>query len=380
MNFNQYIRKHSSYYFDNDIDKLDVKTNYILRFWNEKRKNFDFIKKSIPVEVSKTTAQIWKKYLNADFVIPFQRTLKTKVNNTEDYNTLVSEFCNRNSVVDNKVSNTYELDGKVFPQGMKLMKFLKYFAEKYDIMTEFEEYRLKYSQIMNDKKLKGNLVISIHPIDFATMSDNSNGWTSCMSWAHKGGYRAGTIEMLNSPYVVVAYLESDTETYEGRPSKKWRKLFIKTPEIVCGVKGYPYENAELDEIVLRELSPADFRRTEFVLDYSMDKFCNIETEIKLEFSTDYMYNDFYSLNKLTAYIGPQIEKGSTIETHYSGPLICLCCGEGFVPEVETQLLCEDCEDLPRCSECGRIMEPEEANNTFCEDCEYNMEEDDEYYE
>jgi hypothetical protein len=351
-----------------------------LRFWNEKRKNFDFIRKSIPVEVSKTTAQIWRKYLNSNFVIPFQRILKTKVTDNEDYNALTSELCNRCSIVDNKISDTYEFDGKVFPQGMKLMKFLKYFAEKYDIMTEFEEYRLKYSQVMNDKKLKGNLVISIHPIDFATMSDNSNGWTSCMSWANKGGYRAGTIEMMNSPYVVVAYLESDTETYNERPSKKWRKLFIKTPELVCGVKGYPFENEELDEIVLRELSPADFKRTQFVLDHHVDKFYNLENEIKLEFFTGYMYNDFYSLNKLTAYIGPQVENYSTIETNYSGPLICLCCGEGFVPEVETQLLCEDCEELPRCSECGRVMEPEEANNTFCEDCLYNMEEDDEYDE
>ena len=51
-----------------------------------------------------------------------------------------------------------------------------------------EEFRIKHSQILNQKELVGNINLSIHPMDFWTLSDNDCGWSSCMSWMENDCY------------------------------------------------------------------------------------------------------------------------------------------------------------------------------------------------
>ena len=41
------------------------------------------------------------------------------------------------------------------------------------------------------------------------MSDNDYGWDSCMGWMNEGEYRLGTVEMMNSPCIVVAYIDGE---------------------------------------------------------------------------------------------------------------------------------------------------------------------------
>ena len=95
-------------------------------------------------------------------------------------------------------------------RGCRALKTLGKLIEGFGLdMKEFEQYRIKHSQILNQKKLKGTLCISIHPLDYVTMSDNDSGWESCMSWENSGCYRQGTVEMMNSTCVVVAYLEAE---------------------------------------------------------------------------------------------------------------------------------------------------------------------------
>jgi uncharacterized protein YozE (UPF0346 family) len=96
-------------------------------------------------------------------------------------------------------------------EGAKVMKLLAKIAKSINAEESFEEFRLEHSRILNTKDLKGTLCLSIHPLDYMTMSDNASNWSSCMSWREDGCYRAGTIEMMNSPCVVVAYLKSAKE-------------------------------------------------------------------------------------------------------------------------------------------------------------------------
>ena len=114
----------------------------------------------------------------------------------------------------------------------------KEFEKNYDTPMRdlFEKFRIKHSMVLNDKVLKGNLCISIHPMDFITMSDNNSKWSSCMSWKEEGCYRVGTIEMMNSNNVVCCYLES-TEPYIFNDNytwnnKKWRQLCYVTKDII----------------------------------------------------------------------------------------------------------------------------------------------------
>ena len=66
------------------------------------------------------------------------------------------------------------------------------------------------------------------------MSDNNSGWESCMSWRNNGCYRRGTVEMMNSPYVIVAYLmlEELVSVLEnsanmGLPVPSWLRSVLK---------------------------------------------------------------------------------------------------------------------------------------------------------
>lgn len=81
---------------------------------------------------------------------------------------------------------------------------------------EFEEFRICQSMCTNTTALEGKLCLSIHPLDYMTMSDNACDWSSCMSWQEDGCYRMGTVEMMNSPCVIVAYLESSHPMYFSR--------------------------------------------------------------------------------------------------------------------------------------------------------------------
>ena len=173
----------------------------------------------------------------------------------ESLRRIVSDSFLAKNCVDQDTVKVTLVNGKTIsaPQGSKPMKFLAKIAEAYNKMEEFEQFRLEHSRVLNTKELKGTLCLSIHPLDFMTMSDNASGWSSCMSWEESGCYRRGTVEMMNSTNVLVAYLASkDNMSIPGGTwnNKKWRELFI-VDDILTGVKGYPYQSDELVDMVLQ---------------------------------------------------------------------------------------------------------------------------------
>ena len=174
---------------------------------------------------------------------------------------LMSDECLINNTYDGPSFEIIKRDGKPFRvnRGCKTSKTLGKLADIFDI-PGWEDFRICHSQILNQKALGGKLTISIHPLDYMTMSDNSYGWESCMSWEKEGGYRQGTVEMMNSRCVVIAYLAGDDQMRIGDDywnSKKWRQLFIVDHNLIAGVKDYPYHNEALGlEVVkwLKELA------------------------------------------------------------------------------------------------------------------------------
>ena len=149
-------------------------------------------------------------------------------------------------------------NGKIYTvhTGSKPMKALSKIANAFDI-PYFEDFRICHSLVHNQKKIKGELTLSIHPLDYWTMSDNDCDWDSCMSWREYGSYRQGTIEMMNSPSVVVAYIKASEPMKIGNnmewTNKKWRQLFIVDKDVILGIKDYPYRNPNLSCIVAKWL-------------------------------------------------------------------------------------------------------------------------------
>lgn len=230
--------------------------------------------------------------------------------------------------------------------------------------TGYEMFRQAHSQVLNQKQIKGNVCLSIHPLDYITMSDNDCGWTSCMSWMEEyGDYRLGTIEMMNSPCVVVAYVEASEPMWVcGRNwnNKRWRQLYIATREVILGNRQYPYESDDLQGVVIRWLRELMQKLPDYgpypeeTVQLRNDAWNTIrEKEIRFQFYTSYMYNDVYDYR--LAYVADQkIEDGETYSCHFSGPAVCTGCGD--IIEYDTvdsnRVQCRACDGGWKCEICG----------------------------
>lgn len=259
-----------------------------------------------------------------------------------------------------------------FQCGTKPMKLIEKVARHYGILDEgFEEFRLIHSLGLNNKKSKGVLCLSIHPLDYMTMSDNESGWASCMSWRNDGCYRQGTVEMMNSPTVVVGYLKTvEPVHYCGTTewnNKKWRQLFIVDEDIITGVKQYPTAHDDLRDAcldMLRDFAGAEKYSDEKVILPEHEEFHRFNYKengvekskrIYFGFETDYMYNDFGSVSDLPIYLGLNVEDDDRTWVNYSGQCQCMCCGSTTNGLHSDTLLCDYCyeeEEPTYCQHCG----------------------------
>jgi hypothetical protein len=299
-------------------------------------------------------------------------------------------------------------DGKELKvqKGAKPMRVLSKIVESYGIgvevdedgVSDFEYFRRKHSLALNQKRLTGDLCLSIHPLDYMTMSDNDEGWSSCMSWMDGGEYKQGTVEMLNSPNVVVAYLAADDRKIKWSRdnewnSKKWRCLFIVDKDFIVNVKCYPYHNDELVKSAIKEIAklsgwgdvepaPYDFYnkyceyhpngRYKDVKPFEIDGH-----KVMVEFRTGAMYNDF-GTNHWIAVNPNAPEEITNFDYFYSGSPQCMWCGTSDSDIVgydydTGSLACADCNPSCYCENCDCRVSPDELIETadgyrVCEYC------------
>lgn len=228
----------------------------------------------------------------------------------------------------------------------------------------YELFRQAHSQVLNQKQIKGNLCLSIHPLDYLTMSDNDCGWTSCMSWMEEAGdYRLGTIEMMNSNCVVVAYIESHESMFvcgSNWNNKRWRQLYIVTREVILGNRQYPYDSDEIQGVTIRWLRelmgqvPGYGPYPEETIQLRNDSWNTVrDKKIHFHFYSGYMYNDIYDYR--LAYVADQkIEDDEHYHVYFSGPAVCTGCGgEIELETVDASVVqCRACDGHWRCDFCG----------------------------
>lgn len=254
-------------------------------------------------------------------------------------------------------------------------------------MDGYEAFRLAHSLVLNQKRIQGRLCLSIHPLDFLTMSDNDCGWSSCMSWVEDyGDYRLGTIEMMNSPCVVVAYVEAKNNMFicgeDEWNNKRWRQLFIVTREMILGNRQYPYNNDVLQGAAikwLREMCQETVGWGPYTSETHQirnDAWNTINGDMNVRFnlSCNYMYNDVY--DSRLAYIAPsRFEKGQTYDLNFSGSAVCTGCGMDIpYNEVDpSRVQCRICDGCWQCNHCGDWHYSYEDSydvdgRTYCEWC------------
>lgn len=424
--FRNWVNMYGGMSDDRDPDLCVENVDYILRFWDEEKitlwkmlgEKFT-ISKDVTFKRSERQSRsdfedclgYWR--IGYKFIREYQdftadkRNLETpdsyydalyKVNRFEDIMALreltTFESLHNNIYTGDTFTITRSDDNQTLlvNKGAKISKLLGKLAKFFELSeTKYEEFRIAHSQFLNQDTIKGTLCLSIHPMDYVTMSDNDSGWDSCMNWQNEGDYRIGTVEMMNSPCILIAYLRAKEDMEFGWGdklshwnNKKWRQLYIITKDLISDIRQYPWHNDELNGLCMKWIK--DLATANLGWEYSnlctyfnnfrdanYNNFClELSDEpYSIDIYCDKMYNDVYSKDQ-KCFIG--INAPHEIEIDYSGYSECMNCGREINDISDTcMLLCDDCSNAIRCSCCGDIIHDDDYywiddDTCLCYDC------------
>ena len=378
--------------------RMDIK-DILLMHWNkEKQKLFDLFGQKLildkVIEVDKTSHELERAYYETETLHNFIDKINAWLwRSCQDINSnlgLSTDEVINNSLTEQRVLN-YGEKRHVFPKGCKTMKYLAALFEAFPELPNkdwFEKSRIEQSMLLNTKKTKVRLCLSIHPMDYMTMSDNPYNWESCMNWSD-GCYRMGTVEMMNSPCVIVAYIRGKKKldvSWNNKlqknvewNGKRWRELFVVNPtstdykdrgtvlNLISEIKAYPYRNQEYTQAVLDWL--VELCREQNQLDYIQSKYTHrgeAYDNINIGASTGLMYNDFNNTDYCNLKIALPVRP--VYNFCYSGVAQCMYCGEDSDCSYEDSILCDDCNsnERCRCCSCGARINPD-YDDYYCDD-------------
>lgn len=165
-----------------------------------------------------------------------------------------------NSLFENRVSETYRTDnGAIVKEGSKLGKAFKHFIANSRVLADLQ---IELSRIIQEDKIEGYMCLSVHPLDYLSMSENSYKWRSCH--ALDGEFRAGNLSYMMDSSTIVCYICGEDQVKlphfpESIPwnSKKWRALFYVSDDrniIFCG-RQYPFSTMTAMDFVLKNILP-----------------------------------------------------------------------------------------------------------------------------
>ena len=412
-----------------DFDKViqysqnipDPKTDRLFEVWEECKKDFIelFGGKYIYEFPEKVSFDLGPKEKH-DRVIRFAG----QVESTYGYSQL-AEFIEKQEegFFKNLTVEDYTMwSGKVIKKGTKLVKAFRNFIENEKSLTDIQN---EASRIIQEDKIEGTLCLSVHPLDFLSLSENTYNWRSCHSL--DGEYRAGNLSYMMDKHTIVCYLKgADNVNLQAfHPdvkwnSKKWRVLLYVSSDwnMVFAGRQYPFESKTGMDIVLKDLLPEAgiCKLDDFISRYSKCAWsdwngtlfsdCELTNKIKVVFNRPYVpigdellplnqvfavgdgaknYNDvlysscykpIYSFKYSSHYWDgdyyggtPSTNPNSTL-FNIGGFTYCLRCGvEECLTGADT-MLCEDCE--------LKYGHSENEMFTYCDSCGRRIYTDDSY--
>ena len=162
---------------------------------------------------------------------------------------------NRENFYSNILSEDYPMEnGTIIPKGMKIIKAFKYFVEDKETLTEIQD---KASMLIQNTKISGYFCMSVHPLDYLSLSENTHNWRSCH--ALDGEYRAGNLSYMTDNCTIICYIKSEHDAVLPRfpddipwADKKWRMLLHVSNDDTMIISGrhYPYESKGLQDFAL----------------------------------------------------------------------------------------------------------------------------------
>ena len=182
-------------------------------------------------------------------------------------------------IKDKELNKTLSFDEKCKPM-RAINKVIEFFGASPNIERSIKKLRELHSEVLGKPHEVTTITLSIHPLDFITLSHNSS-WSSCLDWSEKGCYSLGATEMLNSNNVLCAYISSNEPLYFNQeykdeehscPNKIWRQLFYITPDIIIGGKAYNYQNKLITKAILKELQQLAFINLRWTYQYGIEEY------------------------------------------------------------------------------------------------------------
>jgi hypothetical protein len=317
-------------------------------------------------------------------------------------------------------------DGKVIHKGSKLVRSFRHFIKNND--RSLFDIQNEASRIIQEDKIEGTLCLSVHPLDFLSLSENTYNWRSCHSL--DGEYRAGNLSYMMDKHTVICYLKGadDVTLAAFHPdvkwnSKKWRVLLYLSSDwnMIFAGRQYPFESKTGMDIVLKEMLPAvnmcssaDYNSSWSDWNNTLLSKCNLTNDVDVVFADPYIpvgvglmplselfavgdgaknYNDVlysscYKPIYAFKYRKHLWQDGGSLMTHkdctkfnIGGFTYCLRCGEEECLTGADTMMCEACEleygtsenDLfTTCDSCGRRIYTDDAytvgDEGWCQHC------------
>lgn len=295
------------------------------------------------------------------------------------------------------IESFYKFDSDCKPiysvnKGTKFSRALRNFFDLRGEDKDEQEMRLKELQDLYStfrqkffSKSKGKLFLSIHPLDYITISDNNHNWTSCHSF-YDGDYRIGNLNYMADKTTLVAYFCTDDNFDEELyilpntkwNSKRWRVLVhlqeIDGKLIIIYNRQYPFKS----DVLIKELDKLLVETYKTSTPSTFMKYGDSRLDNKRLFRTGINtchYVDIGKYNNCFVRIANEyLEDETLIHTMTIGePVYCVKCGENITYRGDSGY-CDFCTDEWYCENCegfysgDDMIYIESEDRYICYDC------------
>lgn len=293
-------------------------------------------------------------------------------------------------VFSNHTSRDFWFDNKTkIPSGTKVIRALKYFESNEEVLRKIQD---QLSMILQEDKITGTLCLSVHPLDYLSVSENTYHWRSCH--ALDGDYRAGNLQYMVDKSTIVCYLRgADGQKLPNFPedvpwnSKKWRMLLFlsENQSAMFAGRQYPFFSPSamdcIQEAFLTSMNKRVRTWTPWYNDYiktfpreeqtiwddslwcrHVSMFGRIYPmkEIIKEPKCPLFFNDLTESSFYIPYYSWQRYGNESVVFHIGDTVPCPCCGG------EHNL---DHSELMQCAKCHKTIAEDYNTYTYCTCCD-----------
>lgn len=183
---------------------------------------------------------------------------------------------NKSNFFENRIVTDYKAPYGIARRGMKIIKAFKLFFK--DDEENLKRLQAEASAIMNEDKIEGTFCLSIHPLDYISISDNDHHWHTCHSM--DSDYRVGNFNYMADKHTIICYVKTGVDRKISNfpynvpwNSKKWRMLlfFDEHCNFVMAGKQYPLESTKALDFFQEAWKGAYYDST-FYKDGKVNKF------------------------------------------------------------------------------------------------------------